>query len=86
LGERTFSTGHEVRLLNARHVKAFIKGNKNDFNDAEAIFDTVSRPNTRTIAIKTVAQQSIQLIHSSLATRCCKKTNCQGQSDKRVIK
>jgi len=54
---------HDVKLLNARHVKAFVKGNKNDFNDAEAIFDTVSRPNTRTIAIKTVAQQDIQLIH-----------------------
>ena len=55
--------GHEVKLLNARHVKAFVKGNKNDFNDAEAIFDAVSRPNVRTIAIKTIEQQDIQLIH-----------------------
>ena len=55
--------GHNVKLLNARHVKAFVKGNKNDFNDAEAIFDAVSRPNARTIAIKTVEQQDIQLIH-----------------------
>ena len=54
---------HEVKLLNARHVKAFVKGNKNDFNDAEAIFDAVSRPNVRTIAIKTVEQQDVQLIH-----------------------
>ena len=55
--------GHDVKLLNARHVKAFVKGNKNDFNDAEGIFDAVSRPNVRTIAIKTVEQQDIQLIH-----------------------
>ena len=55
--------GHEVKLLNARHIKAFVKGNKNDFNDAEAIFDAVSRPNVRTIAIKTTEQQDIQLIH-----------------------
>jgi transposase len=55
--------GHDVKLLNARHVKAFVKGNKNDFNDAEAIFDTVSRPNVRTIAAKTVEQQDIQLLH-----------------------
>lgn len=55
--------GHDVKLLNARQVKAFVKGNKNDFNDAEAIFDAVSRPNARTIAIKTVEQQDIQLIH-----------------------
>lgn len=55
--------GHEVKLLNAKHVKAFVKGNKNDFNDAEAIFDAVTRPNTRTVAIKTVEQLDIQLIH-----------------------
>ena len=55
--------GHEVKLLNARHVQALVKGNKNDFNDAEAIFDAVSRPNARSIAIKTIEQQDIQLIH-----------------------
>jgi len=55
--------GHDVKLLNARHVKAFVKGNKNDFNDAEGIFDAVSRPNVRTVAIKTIEQQDIQLVH-----------------------
>lgn len=55
--------GHDIKLLNARHVRAFVEGNKNDFNDAEAIFDAVSRPNVRTIAVKTVEQQDIQLIH-----------------------
>lgn len=54
---------HDVKLLNARHVKAFVKGNKNDFNDAEAIFYAVARPNVRTISIKLVAQQDVQLIH-----------------------
>ena len=55
--------GHEVILLNARYVKGFVVGNKNDFNDAAAICDAVSRPNKRTVAIKTVAQQDIQLVH-----------------------
>ena len=54
--------GHEVKLLNARHVQALVKGNKNDFNDAEAIFDAVSRPNARSIAIKSIEQLDIQLI------------------------
>jgi len=58
--------GHDVRLLNARHVKAFVKGHKNDFNDPEAIFDAVSRPNVRNIAVKTVEQQDI---HPSLTAR-----------------
>jgi transposase len=56
--------GHEVVLLNARYVKSFVVGNKNDFNDAAAIHDAVTRPNKRVVAIKTVAQQDIQLVHN----------------------
>jgi len=55
--------GHEVKLINAKYVKAFVKGNKNDFNDAEAIFDAVTRPNLREVAVKTLEQQDIQLVH-----------------------
>ena len=55
--------GHEVILLNARYVKSFVVGNKNDFNDAAGIFDAVTRPNKRTVTIKTIEQQDIQLIH-----------------------
>src|SRR5664279_1596439 len=56
--------GHEVILLNARYVKSFVVCNKNDFNDAAAIYDAVTRPNKRVVAIKSVAQQDIQLVHS----------------------
>lgn len=56
--------GHEVILLNARYVKSFVVGNKNDFNDAAAIYDAVTRPNKRVVAVKTVAQQDLQLVHS----------------------
>ena len=55
--------GHQVVLLNARYVKSFVIGNKNDFNDAQAIFDAVSRPNKRVVAVKTIEQQDIQLVH-----------------------
>jgi transposase len=56
--------GHEVVLLNARYVKSFVVGNKNDFNDAQAIFDAVTRPNKRVVAVKTLEQQDIQLVHT----------------------
>lgn len=56
--------GHQVILLNAKYVKSFVVGNKNDFNDAQAIFDAVSRPNKRTVAIKTIEQQDMQLLHN----------------------
>jgi transposase len=56
--------GHEVILLNARFVKNYVVGNKTDFNDAEAIYEAVNRPNKRVVAIKTIAQQDIQLVHN----------------------
>jgi transposase len=56
--------GHEVILLNVRYVKSFVVGNKNDFNDAAAIYEAVTRPNKRVVAMKTVAQQDIQLVHN----------------------
>jgi transposase len=55
--------GHRVVLLNARYVKSFVVGNKNDFNDAQAIYDAVSRPNKRIVAVKTIEQQDMQLVH-----------------------
>ncbi len=55
--------GHEVVLLNARYVKSFVIGNKNDYNDAAAIFDAVTRPNKRVVSIKTIAQQDIHMVH-----------------------
>jgi len=50
--------GHEVVLLNARYAKGFIVGNKNDFNDAEAIFTAVTQPNKRVVAPKTIELSS----------------------------
>lgn len=56
--------GHQVVLLNAKYVKSFVVGNKTDFNDAQAIFDAVSRPNKRTVTVKTIEQQDMQLLHN----------------------
>ncbi|WP_295426302.1 IS110 family transposase [uncultured Thiodictyon sp.] len=55
--------GHEVRLIAPQFVKPFVKSNKNDAVDAEAICEAVQRPNMRFVAIKTVEQQDIQAIH-----------------------
>ncbi|WP_295402461.1 IS110 family transposase [uncultured Thiocystis sp.] len=55
--------GHEVRLIAPPFVKPFVKSNKNDAVDAEAICEAVQRPNMRFVAIKTVEQQDIQAIH-----------------------
>lgn len=55
--------GHTVKLMAPQHVKAYVKGNKNDANDAEAICEAVSRPSMRFVAVKTVAQQDLQAQH-----------------------
>ena len=57
------SLGHEVVLLNARYVKGFLVGNKNDYNDAEAIFTAVQQPRKRIVSIKNLEQQDMQMLH-----------------------
>ena len=54
--------GHQVRLLQARFVKAFVMGNKNDVMDARAIWMAVQQPG-RSIAVKTEEQQAILALH-----------------------
>ena len=55
--------GHTVKLISPQFVKPYVKTNKNDYNDAEAICEAVTRPNMRFVPIKAVEQQDIQLLH-----------------------
>ncbi len=56
-------SGHMVRLISPQFVKPFVKTNKNDANDAEAIVEAASRPSMNFVPIKQVEQQGIQSIH-----------------------
>src|SRR5262245_3815762 len=55
--------GHEVKLMAPQFVKPYVKANKNDMRDAEAIAEAVTRPTMRFVPIKDVAQQDIQALH-----------------------
>ena len=55
--------GHEVKLMSPQFVKAYVKTNKNDARDAEAICEAVARPNMRFVAIKSLAQQELLMLH-----------------------
>jgi transposase len=57
------SYGHEVRLIAPQFVKPYVKSNKNDVADAQAICEAVSRPSMRFVAVKTVAQQALLAMH-----------------------
>ena len=57
------SYGHEVKLIAPQFVKPYVKSNKNDAADAEAICEAAQRPNMRFVPIKEIGQQDIQSIH-----------------------
>jgi transposase len=63
LGRELRKQGHDVRLIAAQFVKPFVKSNKNDFVDAEAIAEAVERKNMRFVPIKTDDQLDLQAIH-----------------------
>jgi len=62
-GRRFQSMGHQVKLVPAQHVKPFVKGNKNDHNDALAIAEAALRPNIKFVPIKSTQQQDLQMVH-----------------------
>ncbi len=63
LGRVLRAQGHDVKLIPAQFVKPFVKSNKNDFIDAEAIAEAVDRRNMRFVAIKTEDQLDLQAMH-----------------------
>lgn len=63
MGAALRDQGHDVRLIPAQFVKPFVKSNKNDFVDAEAIAEAVSRQNMRFVPIKTEDQLDLQALH-----------------------
>jgi len=63
LGRALQAQGHDVKLIPAQFVKPFVKSNKNDFLDAEAIAEAVDRKNMRFVPIKTDDQLDLQALH-----------------------
>jgi transposase len=63
LGRALRAQGHDVKLIPAQFVKPFVKSNKNDFIDAEAIAEAVDRQNMRFVPIKTDDQLDLQALH-----------------------
>ena len=55
--------GYRVKLIAPQFVKPYVKSNKNDANDAEAICEAMSRPNMRFVTVKTIEQQDVQAVH-----------------------
>lgn len=60
---RISSLGHDIRQISPQFVKPYVKSNKNDYNDAQAICEAVARPDMRFVPGKSIEQQDIQALH-----------------------
>jgi transposase len=63
LSRKLNSLGHDARLMPAKYVRPYSKGQKNDFRDAEAIAEAVQRPTMKFVATKTAEQLDLQALH-----------------------
>src|SRR5437773_3748447 len=63
LSRKLKALGHDVRLMPAKYVRPYSRGQKNDFRDAEAIAEAVQRPTMKFVAIKTAEQLDLQALH-----------------------
>ena len=63
LSRKLQAHGHDARLMPAKYVRAYSKGQKNDFRDAEAIAEAVQRPTMKFVATKTADQLDLQALH-----------------------
>ena len=62
-GRQLLARGYRVKLMAPQFVKPYVKSNKSDRNDAEAICEAMSRPSMRFVELKSVEQQDIQAVH-----------------------
>ncbi len=72
--------GFTVRMMSPQFVKPYIKGNKNDANDAEGICEAVTRPNMKFVTVKTTGQQDILMLHRIRTQRIKQRTALSNQA------
>lgn len=79
LGRQCESMGHKVRLIPPQYVKPFVKSNKNDFIDAEAICEASTRPKMRFVSVKSEEAQVISAIHKARHGYVKDRTACMSR-------
>jgi transposase len=79
LSRRLKALGHDARLMPAKYVRPYSKGQKNDFRDAEAIAEAVQRPTMKFVATKTAGQLDLQALHRVRERLVCQRTGVINQ-------
>ena len=79
LSRKLKALGHDARLMPAKYVRPYSKGQKNDFRDAEAIAEAVQRPTMKFVATKTADQLDLQALHRVRERLVCQRTGVINQ-------
>jgi transposase len=79
LSRKLRALGHDARLMPAKYVRPYSKGQKNDFRDAEAIAEAVQRPTMKFVATKTADQLDLQALHRVRARLVSRRTGIVNQ-------
>jgi transposase len=74
LGRLLKAGGHEVRLMSPEYVRPYVKANKNDDRDAEAIAEAATRPTMRFVPVKSEAQSDVQALHRARSRLVAERT------------
>jgi transposase len=74
LGRLFSAYGHEVRLMSPEYVRPYVKAQKNDDRDAEAIAEAATRPTMRFVPVKSEAQSDVQALHRARARLIAERT------------
>ena len=83
-GRELRALGHDVKLIPPQYVKPYLRGNKNDYNDARAIAEAVTRPSMPFVSIKTVAEQDMQAIHR-MRSQCIRDRTALSNSTRGLL-
>jgi len=83
-GRELIALGHNVKLIPPQHVKPMVQGNKNDYNDACAIAETVNRPKITFVAVKTIEEHDMQAIHR-MRTQCIRDRTALSNSTRGLL-
>lgn len=74
IGRQLVAAGHEVRLMSPEYVRPYVKAQKNDDRDAEAIAEAAMRPTMRFVTLKSPAQSDLQSLHRARERSVAERT------------
>jgi transposase len=83
-GRELRSLGHDVKLVPPQYVKPLVRGNKNDYNDARAIAESLDRPQISFVSVKTAEEHDMQAIHR-MRSQCLRDRTALSNSTRGLL-